>query len=270
MLQQELEKIGLTEKEAKVYLAALELGQAPVQDISKKSGVNRATTYVILESLMKKGIISTTEQGKKRLFVAEAPTSLKNVIEDQQKQLKSKESLLSQIMPQLRSVYNLHPNKPVVRFYEGKDGLKSIREEFLNSEPESAYMFFPVGDVKDLFTESEREEHRKKRERNKTKIQAIYIDQKGEKLKRSEKLAERRIVPADKFKLESDIVIFNDKVSIASLKGQVSGVIIESKAIADTFKSIFELAFESADKYDTEFQKSESGKEAEIDVDTTE
>ena len=67
MLEQELQKIGLSEKEAKVYLAAMELGQAPVQKIAQKAKVNRATTYVILEGLQKKGVITTVDHEKKRL-----------------------------------------------------------------------------------------------------------------------------------------------------------------------------------------------------------
>ena len=44
----------LSEKEAAVYLAALQLGWVPVQDIAKLSKVNRATTYVMIESLKKR------------------------------------------------------------------------------------------------------------------------------------------------------------------------------------------------------------------------
>ena len=50
-LKKELEHLGLSDKEAKVYLAALEMGPSPVQDISHKAHVNRATTYVMIESL---------------------------------------------------------------------------------------------------------------------------------------------------------------------------------------------------------------------------
>ena len=45
MLERELQEIGLNEKEAKVYLATLELGQSVVQDIAKKAGVNRDNLF---------------------------------------------------------------------------------------------------------------------------------------------------------------------------------------------------------------------------------
>ena len=67
MLKEQLEKIGLAEKEAKVFLASLELGSSAAQKIAKKAEINRATTYVIIEKLMKKGLMSSVEKGK-RLF----------------------------------------------------------------------------------------------------------------------------------------------------------------------------------------------------------
>jgi len=45
----ELEKLGLNEKEARVYLALLELGESNIQGLSAKSSVKRTTVYDILE-----------------------------------------------------------------------------------------------------------------------------------------------------------------------------------------------------------------------------
>ena len=39
----------------------------------------------------------------------------------------------------------------------------------------------------------------------------------------------------------SDIAIYDDKVSLVSLKGYMSGVLIENKEVADTFCAIFKL-----------------------------
>ena len=65
----ELKKIGLSENETGAYLALLELGSATAQDISKKSGIKRATTYVQLEALMQLGLVTSFEKTQ-RLKVA--------------------------------------------------------------------------------------------------------------------------------------------------------------------------------------------------------
>lgn len=55
MPEQQLKQLGFSDKEAKVYMASLELGPDTAQEIAKKAGVNRTTTYVIIEKLIKKG-----------------------------------------------------------------------------------------------------------------------------------------------------------------------------------------------------------------------
>ena len=48
-LIEKLEEFGLSEKEAKVYMASLEIGEATADQIAKHSGVNRSTTYVQIQ-----------------------------------------------------------------------------------------------------------------------------------------------------------------------------------------------------------------------------
>ncbi|MBI2590251.1 TrmB family transcriptional regulator, partial [Candidatus Berkelbacteria bacterium] len=50
----ELEELGFSENEARIYAANLELGPSTVADIARKAGVNRTTGYNILEVLVAK------------------------------------------------------------------------------------------------------------------------------------------------------------------------------------------------------------------------
>lgn len=100
----ELTNLGLSEKEAKVYLAALELGKCPVQKISQKAGVNRATTYFIIKGMMKKGLMSSYTEGKKQFFFAEAPEKLKILFKDQELALKRKEEYLEKIITKISNL----------------------------------------------------------------------------------------------------------------------------------------------------------------------
>ena len=53
-IQDVLKSIGLDDKEARVYMALLELGTATVHPIANKAEIKRPTTYLILEQLLKK------------------------------------------------------------------------------------------------------------------------------------------------------------------------------------------------------------------------
>ena len=66
MLISELQKIGFSDKEAAVYLAGLELGQATILEIAKKAKIKRPTAYVIVEGFIERGLASSFEKGKKK------------------------------------------------------------------------------------------------------------------------------------------------------------------------------------------------------------
>ena len=105
-LSRELMHLGLSEKEAAVYVAALQLGPVPVQDIAKQSKGNRATTYVMIESLEKRGLISSTIKDKKRIFIAEAPDRLLSLIRLQKKELEEQENEMAHLLPKLNALFN--------------------------------------------------------------------------------------------------------------------------------------------------------------------
>ena len=129
-LKKQLEHLGLSDKESKVYLAALELGPAPVQDISHKARVNRATTYVMIESLSARGLMSTFQKGKKRFYVSESPERLMTIIQTQQKELFERQAELEGMMPLLSALYNAEGAKPQIRYLEGVEGVKTVRALF--------------------------------------------------------------------------------------------------------------------------------------------
>ena len=72
-MELELRKLGLTEKEVRVYLAGLELGPSSVQKIAEMAKITRPTSYEIIKKLEQKGLFAKTTQNKKRHFSAQSP-----------------------------------------------------------------------------------------------------------------------------------------------------------------------------------------------------
>jgi len=244
MLQKNLVQLGLTEKEAKVYLALLELGQESVQHIAQKSEINRATTYFILDSLMKQGLASKVEKDKTTFFSPEPPQQLINILKKQEAEIKQKVENFKTMLPELHGVYNLAENKPVVRFFEGKEGLKTIQEDFLKTNDKQIESISSLDDVERVFSNSEKEEYGRKRREKKILAKCIYVS-KGEAIN-DDDYSVRFRVPEEKFPLTADITLYDNKVAIASLRGNLSGVIIENAEIAKTLRSVFKLAFAKA------------------------
>ena len=253
MLNKILEDLGLSEKEAKVYLASLELGPAAPAEIAKTAGINRATTYVIAEKLTKDGLMSRLEKGKKTYFAAENPEQLLRLLRKQESEIKQKEQEFQKYLPELKTLFDTAGERPKVRFFEGKEGVQAIRKDFLKSKDKKIEEIYSDDNVDSLFSEDELKEVREMRKSKKVKLRGIYVRKEG-KLKEIplRALSELKFIPYHKFPIDSDVLFYENKVAMFSFKGKLVGAIIENKAISDTLRSIFNLAWEAAEKYDKE------------------
>src|SRR4030043_655358 len=105
MIEDDLQEIGLTKKEAEIYLAALELGETTIQRIAKKSGVKRATIYRIADELKKKGLMSSYKKKTGAVYRAESPRKLNEKIQ-------ARADLMAKILPNMLAITNLIEKKP--------------------------------------------------------------------------------------------------------------------------------------------------------------
>lgn len=235
-----LEQLDLEGKKADVYLATLELGGTAVIEIAKKAGIKRTTCYDILLDLKKKGLISETIKGKKRLYLAEDPEKI-------QKNLKQKESLFSEILPQLKSIHNTGGNKPKIRFYEGKEGLREVYSDTLKYSGE--ILGFASEDVVRILGKDWVENYLKMRVRSGIRARAIMpkteVIEKDYALKDQEQLRSSKLVDPKKYPFSIEVNIYGySKVALMSSKEE-TGVIIESTEIYNTMKLIFELLWDN-------------------------
>lgn len=248
-LEFELKKLGFSDKEAKVYLALLELGASPVQPVSEKAGVNRATTYVVLDTLRKRGAISTVEKEDKTMFIAESPRTLLRLFRAQEQELKEKQEAFKRVLPELEALFSVATERPKVKFFEGPEGVRAIREDIIRSGAKILYDIYSleyVDQIRALFSDEENEEFLKKRHEAGITIKSIYTSDTGPftefKLR-----GDRKFLPKEKFPFSGDILIYDDRIALTTLKGRIMSVIIESKEIADTMRLVFELAWLGAD-----------------------
>ncbi|MBD3300799.1 MAG: hypothetical protein GF347_05615 [Candidatus Moranbacteria bacterium] len=242
MLTKELKKIGLSEKEAKVYLSLLKIGKSVIQDIAKQANVNRVTTYNIVDSLSKKGLISTFTQGKKAYYTAESPDRLMRLLELKELDLDETERQFKEYLPELKSIYINSENKPRLKFYEGREGIRSIYEEYFKGKNKMLYKISNI-DKRNSTSIDFTNEFRPIRLKKRIKLKLIYITKNGpiEELKTSKKnLLESISVDYNRFAFDSDITIFDNKVALTSFKkSNIFVVLIENKEIAQSIRAIF-------------------------------
>lgn len=237
-LEKVLQYLGLSEKEAKVYLALLQLGKGSVPAVSIKASVKKPTTYVILDELRKKGLVTLVPRAKKVLYVAENPHRL--LVEQ-----KEKEETIREKMPELLAIYNTQEERPKVKFYQGKQNIAELYKEIIESDEMMIYGSVEVIDqgIYDALIDY----GVKKVGKKKTKIREI-IQPNKKSLSYAERLTSEnhliKIAPIG-INLPTDNIIFGNKLAIFSYKTEPMAVVIESSDVVETYRNVFEMMWNS-------------------------
>jgi len=243
MLIEDLQKSGLSEAESRVYLAALELGETSISRLAKKSGIKRTTTYLVVEALQEKGLISTIKKDKKTRYYAEDPRKISE-------QLAEKQENVKKIMPELMAFANILDRKPKIRYFEGVEAYKEVFKDTLNYPKREALTWFSEDFIRfdekfflDYFVPKKNE--------NRIWVRAIFPD--TPKMRKYSELDQKhlrkiRFVPADKFAIHIEIILYG-KNSIGFVAYDENlAIIIESDKIHEALKSIFEVMWDNANE----------------------
>ncbi|NIO44211.1 MAG: hypothetical protein GTN36_01485 [Candidatus Aenigmarchaeota archaeon] len=232
-----LKRIGLASNETKVYLKLLRIGSSKAGRISKETHINRTTTYDALKSLLEKGLVSYVIKSGNKWFEAVNPKRLLEI-------LKEKEDDLQKILPEIQTIYKIPKEKHNVTLFYGNKGIKSVFQDMikegksisvLDSE-EQLVRHFPF--YVDYFM--------KQIEKKKIKIRHILRDDPKVKewfLKAPRKpttTTKVKFVPL-KYKTNSVIDIYGDKVAIIIWSEPPEAVIIKNKSVAEVFRNYFEI-----------------------------
>ncbi len=244
MLLQTLQNLGLNAKEAKLYLAAVELGSSPISHIASKAKLNRITAYDVIEKLIKKGLINSVIKNKTKYFSATDPEQVIN--EFQKKAIELKNAL-----PELKKLHG-ETSHPKVRYYEGLDGIKKIYADTLESKTEILNYCHSEG-IRNIWPEYDQEYVKERIKRN-IRLKGIAPnDDQGRKIQNNdrESLREIRLIPKTVFNFKNEISVYDNKVSIISFgKDETIGMIIESAEIANMQRDIFHIVWQFAEELD--------------------
>ena len=237
----QLEKIGLKEKEAKVYIALLKEGQHLANYIAKKTNILRSSIYDYFDVLLDKGFITYTIISGKKYFQAVDPQKILNSFEEKKK---IEEETLKNIIPELASLRGMAEKKANVEVFEGKEGMKSVMSYILKDRPKEILIYGSSG-VSYKLLPFFMEHWHKQRTKQKIPIRIIYnnVPESKERIKKgpSLRLAKIRFFSIKDVSLTGTI-IYNDKVLITFWNPESPlAVSIKSKEISKNYRDNFEI-----------------------------
>lgn len=224
-----LRKLGLDEKEIKVYLVLLKVGNVTASRISKESDIDRATCYRYLDSLINKGMVSYAIENGVKFFGAAHPDKIL-------KDLKERTLEYKKILPGLVEMMVSPKEETGVELYKGKEGIKTVLREILRTKQDHLVLGDEghAEEILPVFYEQFINECRRSRIRERVLCSVEVYD----KIKKFEyKYSKTRSLSQD-LVLPTTTLIFGDKIALFDWKAP-NVVVISSKNLADTYRNYF-------------------------------
>lgn len=239
-IQEALQIIGLSDKEAAVYTALLQLGQATAYGVAVKSGLKKPTTYVILDELIEKGLVLKVPQMKTQHYIARSPEEAFGVAQERL-------TLAKKALPELLAITKGKKSKVSTVYFEGVEGMKQLVEyKFKEHEGEEILGFWATDKNADPeLSRYFKTEYPKKMQRHGIRMRGLAP--------RDPSLADYRAADAgygrnikeistNDYSTEVAITVSKDLVRIEDYKN-LQGIAIENQDVAKAVRQIFEIVW---------------------------
>lgn len=234
--------LGLTETESRFYLAALELGPAPVRDIAAKSGITRTSAYDVYARLLEQKLVAEVGNGGRAILVtAEPPEHLLTMLEERRQKLHA-------LLPDLESLHNRSRSKPRIRFYRGLDGIKTVLEETITCRSKTLLGILSMRDLYQVLGQSWMDDLVKRRIAAGVSLRVIRSpsnDLHSHWHDNRRELRELRFAPSD-FVFNMTMYIYDEKVALISTRRENFAMTIESADFASMQTDMFEVLWRAS------------------------
>jgi len=247
----ELVALGLSENEAKVYVAMLSLGKTTVLAIARKSGLKRTTVYAVLDALKEYGLAGINIKGLKKKFFAEHPDQLVRLLTERKTKLEG-------IMPDLLSLYTLKGNTGNISYYEGLEAMKGIYDDILR-KLRAGDDYMVIANEEKWFAQDPEYlmSFMQRRIVKKPNARLLYMD--SPIAREHQEFAMRagqqaRFLPADT-KIDVDIILTDFKLVLLELTNPPRAIVIENEVTLRAIKELFNILWKFSDRNPNTLEK---------------
>lgn len=254
-----LTNLGLNYDEVAVCSALV--GKIPISTLAlaRATGIPRTNVYRILESLKVKGLVAEIVDEKRTLVKAADYSRFEFLVSREKEKAASLENLLPEVKEALSSPVGQSAPDTKVLFYRGKDGL--WQQVFNELRAKDEIVGYTLLSFEDIVGKKLAQKYREERLLMDIKSREILADDDkyltSETLKYMRQSAlfknyEARYLPRQKMKINHNLVIYNDVVSFLNwYEGEIFGVEIYNRNIADLQRQIFNLLWPTAEGPET-------------------
>ena len=233
----DLEKLGLTKIEAKIYLALLKEGNSLASKIIKKVQMHRATVYDVLDRLIEKGLVSSTKKDGKNYYQVVDPERFLDIFQEKKNDSLSKEREIKSLVGKLKK-FKEKSSTSEVEVLTGKNGLKFLMRDLLTIKE-----FLVLGGEIRFFEYLPIYTKHWIRERERKKVRARILANLVPRKKWS--YNKHKLLPKD-LRFPSATIVYQGKVAIILPEEPIKIILIRSDNVYRSYKSEFEVLWKGA------------------------
>lgn len=234
---QVLLEVGLSETEAKCYVALLKLGSGMAGQVTKQAQINRTNVYDALDRLIEKGLVSYVVAANRKVFEPADPKRFKELLHE-------KEELLLEQLPELDALYKEKKVDESATIFKGKKGFKTVYDTFLRLK-KTIYAYGATGQFSILLPAYYKHWH-DVRIKQKQKVKLLYSENVRTKKRSSQnKLYFTRFLPKE-YVFPSTILICEDMVVTVTWSDVPLLFVTTNKSVAKSHMSFFNMLWKVA------------------------
>jgi HTH-type transcriptional regulator, sugar sensing transcriptional regulator len=236
-----LGQLDISTNEAETYLALLQIDSVSIRKIAAHTGINRGTTYEALKRLLVIGLVSVKRSGKREQYTAESPEKIFDIIRDKRRDLLDASENAKKIVPHLLAHNVQATGRPLVRYYEGDEGIALILKDVLSTcvfMAHPLYYAYSSSPVRQ-FLYRNFPQFTERRIAEDIKVKVIAVGEGGEIAEKSE----RKWLPnPPEGGISSYTLIYGNKHAVISIASDETpyGVVVEDAGAAAMQRLLFE------------------------------
>jgi HTH-type transcriptional regulator, sugar sensing transcriptional regulator len=235
MYLKELEEYGFTQREIRVYLTLLELGESSAAAIIKKSAIPGSKIYETIEKLKEKGVVTSIFKQGRSFFRAASPKIILQHFDEQRHRLDE------EVIPKLEMLHQAKNKQRETTLYEGIKGLKTIYPLMLRKLQRGDTIYALGAPAQALQKMGPTISHFNKERMNKgIKLKILYKHDAREHGEQRKKMRLSSVRYMKKGVVNPTWVdIFGEHIVLFDIENK-SAVLIKNESMAQGFKAYFE------------------------------
>lgn len=246
-----LRKAGLTESQAKAYLALIEHGLLSPAELAEKTNESRTNGYMICEKLESLGL-AIKKEGKTARYSPTHPSALETLAEKRRKVLMRNEQEVKSGLSPLLDLFYRFREEPGARTLQGVEGIKEVFSEVIRTKADVYFIRTPA-DIQTLPDEFFKQ-HQKDRVANGIKTFALTpLSTHAKEAVLSDSDAThgfaRTFYPTEAYTEPVEIQIYGDSLAFIAYGETQMATIIKSPPIAEAMRQLFRLLASGLQEY---------------------